>query len=227
MIEPLISANLLLAYSLYAVGVASPGPSNLAIMATAMNTGRKPALILALGVICGSLFWGLLAAFGLTALLATYSHLLIIMKLVGGCYLLWLAYRSARSAISMSSPSGSVLAQIESNDINIFLRGACIHLTNPKAIFVWLSIVTLSMPTYSPAAGALTGATQAGDALIVVLGCGVLGAVVFGSYALLFSTARARRIYVKLRRWFEGVLALLFGYAGYRVLTSKLQLGEQ
>lgn len=35
------------------------------------------------------------------------------------------------------------------------------------------------------------------------------------------------RLYVKLRRWFEGVLALLFGYAGYRVLTAKLQLNKQ
>lgn len=97
-----VSANLLLAYSTFANGTASPGPSNLAVMATAMNAGRKSALILALGIVSGSVAWGLLAAFGLSAVLATYSGALIAMKIIGGLYLLWLAARSARSVQARS-----------------------------------------------------------------------------------------------------------------------------
>ena len=82
------------------VGVASPGPSNLAIMAVAMQHGRVQALILSLGIVCGSMFWGILAGFGLASILATYSNLLIIMKITAGLYLLWLAFKSARSAFS-------------------------------------------------------------------------------------------------------------------------------
>ena len=65
------SANVLLAYSAYFVGTASPGPSNLAIMGIAMNAGRRAALVFALGVISGSFFWALLASLGLSAVLAT------------------------------------------------------------------------------------------------------------------------------------------------------------
>jgi threonine/homoserine/homoserine lactone efflux protein len=100
-----VSANLVLAYSTYALGTASPGPSNLAVMATAMNGGRKPALALALGVVSGSACWGLLAAFGLSAVLASYASALFAMKILGGLYLLWLAARYRRRTPTRHRPA--------------------------------------------------------------------------------------------------------------------------
>jgi threonine/homoserine/homoserine lactone efflux protein len=184
-------------------------------MAAAMNEGRRSALILALGVVSGSVFWGLLAAFGLSAVLSSCSGALIAMKLLGGVYLLYLGVRSAKSALNVAKPELAVgdnkdRAMIAGHYQRIYLRGAAMHLTNPKAIFVWLSIVSLALPAHA----------QSRDALLVVAGCGVLGLIVFCGYALLFSTARARRIYQILRRWFEGVLAVLFGYAGLRMISS-------
>jgi threonine efflux protein len=207
----LFATNLLLAWSAYALGTASPGPSNLAVMATAMHAGRKPACVLALGVVSGSTVWGLLAAFGLSAVMSRYSQALVAMKIIGGLYLLWLAFKSARSA--MVAPRAAVASDGigGESDTALFLRGAAMHLTNPKAIFVWLSIVALALPA------------QAGwdDAMWVVAGCVPIGLAVFCGYALLFSTAAARRLYARSRRWFDGALALMFGYAGIRMLTSK------
>ncbi len=56
----------------------------------------------------------------------------------------------------------------------------------------------------------------------ILVGCAVLGITIFGGYALLFSTAPMVRIYMKLRRWIEGSLACLFGYAGLRLLLSRI-----
>jgi threonine/homoserine/homoserine lactone efflux protein len=92
----------------------------------------------------------------------------------------------------------------------LYLRGLLLHLTNPKAILVWMSIVSLAM---SPASGAHTAP--------VVLGCMAIGVSVFSSYALLFSTASARRVYLAIRRWLDGSLAIMFGIAGFKLLTSK------
>lgn len=207
----LFATNLLLACSAYALGTASPGPSNLAVMATAMHAGRKPACVLALGVVSGSTVWGLLAAFGLSAVMSRYSQALVAMKLLGGLYLLWLAFKSARSA--MTAPRAAVASDGIGGESNkaLFLRGAAMHLTNPKAIFVWLSIVALALPAQA----------EWDDALWLVAGCVPIGLAVFCGYALLFSTAAARRVYARSRRWFEGTLALMFGYAGMRMLTSK------
>lgn len=206
------SANLLLAYSVYAFGTASPGPSNLAVMAKAMDAGRRQALLFALGVVSGSTLWGLLAAFGLSAILASCSGALVAMKILGGLYLAWLASKSARSAISVHSARHAADAARDETALNTYARGAAMHLTNPKAIFVWLSLVSLALP-----AGARTQ-----DALLVVAGCACIGVAVFCGYALAFSTPAARHLYQQSRRWFEGALALVFGYAAARTLASGM-----
>ena len=203
-----LSANILIAYTAYAFGAASPGPSNLAVMAIAMNSGRRSALSFALGVVSGSTLWGLLAAFGLSAVMTQYSFAVVLMKLIGGVYLLWLSFKSLRAAMRVTIPQ-KVDAAREGSTRTLFFRGLAMHFTNPKAIFVWLSIITLSLSN-----------TQKTDALPVVLGCSVLGMFIFCGYALLFSTVTARRVYSKLRRCFEGVLAAIFGAAAVRMLVS-------
>lgn len=206
-----LPAQLLVAYAAYSVGAASPGPSTLAIMGTAMSAGRIPALVLASGIYAGSLFWGLLAAFGLSKALATYSGVLIVMKVLGGLYLLWLAWKSARSAVTKDAAAAPGLVKLSESYARTFLRGAAMHLMNPKAIFVWLSIVALALPANA----------KTDHAFLVVAGCGVIGAVIFGGYAFAFSTAFARTAYQSLRRWLDGVLALVFGYAAIRMLWFK------
>ncbi|MDO9166551.1 MAG: LysE family translocator [Rhodoferax sp.] len=207
-----MSADALLAYSAYFVGTASPGPSNLSIRSIAMHTGRRPAIVFAAGVISGSLFWAVLAALGLSAALTRYSSLLFMIKIFGGLYLLWLAFRSARSAWQ-HHPSGRVpaVAQRHESAPRVYLRGLGLHLTNPKAILAWISIVSLALPS-----GASTS-----HALSVVAGCMCIGIVVFGGYAVLFSTASARRIYGAICRWLEGVLAVVFAVAGLKLLLSR------
>jgi threonine/homoserine/homoserine lactone efflux protein len=45
--------------------------------------------------------------------------------------------------------------------------------------------------------------------------------MVFFGYAVIFSTKMAQSIFMKTRRWFDGVLALIYGYAGVRLLLLK------
>ena len=205
-IDTFFSANLLLAYSAYFVGTASPGPSNLAIMSIAANNGRKAALAFALGVISGSMFWAAVATVGIAAALIAYSRFLVAVKVFGGLYLLWLAYKSARTAFSTSmAPSSG--ASIALSLKRLYVKGALLHLTNPKAVLVWVSIVALS----SNGSGSTQGA--------VIPGCALIGCSVFSGYAFLFSMESARRLYARTRRALEGCLAVVFGIAGIRLLA--------
>lgn len=206
-----ITANVVIAYSAYTLGTASPGPSNLSVIATAMQYGRRSGLIFALGVVSGSTAWGLLAAFGLSTILVQYSQVLIAIKILGGLYLLWLSFRSAKSALRPTEFTAEIGADLERSAISHYLRGAAMHLTNPKAIFVWLSIVAFALPS----------SAGRSEAFLIVAGCIPIGVVVFCSYALIFSTASARQAYLRTRRMFDGALAVLFGYAGIRMLLSR------
>lgn len=202
--------QLLMVYMAYVIATASPGPSNMAIMGMAMSQGRGSALLLAFGVITGSLFWAVMAATGISAILATYANALFVIKIAGGLYLLYLAYKAVKSALSAKMPS-SVVARLPANKWQIYRRGLLLHLTNPKAVLAWIAIMSLGLRPDSPTT----------TLLAIVLGCAMLSVVVFGGYAIVFSTAPMIRSYLKARRWIEGVLAIAFGYAGIRLLLAK------
>ncbi len=207
----LIPANLLLMYSVYLVGTASPGPSNMSIVAVAVQRGRVPALALASGVITGSVTWGLLAGFGLATVLAAWGSFLVILKIVGGLYLLWLAYCAGRSALTSAGTARNQTGSFGASNKQLYLRGAAMHLTNPKAIFSWVATISVGLPN-NPSTYHL---------LIGLSGCFCLGVCTFLGYALIFSTATAQRAFAASRRWFDGTLAVIYGYAGVRLLFSK------
>jgi threonine/homoserine/homoserine lactone efflux protein len=197
---------LLFAYLAYFVGAASPGPSNLAIMSIAATQGRRAALIFAFGVISGSLFWASITTLGISAALIAWSHFIVAIKTFGGLYLLWLAFKSGRTALSTTSLNDFKSTRTERAG-SLYTKGALLHLTNPKAILVWVSIVALSSGRSGSAPGA------------VIPGCAFIGCVVFSSYAALFSMDAVRRVYVRVRRGLEGCLAVVFGIAGVRLLA--------
>ncbi len=203
--------EILMAVGAYLIATASPGPANFSIMATSMAKGRSAGLYMAFGVVCGSLTWGVLAALGLSALMSTFGWLMSGLKIAGGLYLLWLAFKACRSAMK-SNASFNMNVGSDLSSKQYFTRGLAIHLTNPKSIFAWLSIITIGVQPSAPIWVSF---------LIVGL-CWLLGIGVFGGYAIAFSTDRMIKIYRSFRRWIEGATSIVFGLAGLKLLTSRI-----
>ncbi len=194
------------------IAVASPGPAVLAIAGTSMRAGRRTGLVFASGVTTGSLAWSIGAAAGLSAGMLANAWLIEAIRWFGAGYLLFLAFKSARAAITPGDdamPQGLALTPGR----RAYARGLALHLTNPKAILFFGSLYSFGVPI---------DASVSDLAMIVVL-VGFQSAIVLHGYALLFSNPVVVRGYLKLRRWFEGAFALAFGYAGVRILTAKLQ----
>ena len=184
------------AYLVYLVAVLSPGPATMAIASASLGQGRRHGLTIA-------------AALGLAAILSQYAQALILMRILGGLYLLYLAWRAFRSAASRIDPLH--ISKAATSLKRTFLMGYAIHLTNPKAIFAWLAIISLGLPA---------DATPLAVA-IIVCGCLATGFTIFMGYALLFSTSGALRIYRAARRYIDGTLAVLFTLAGVKLLTFR------
>ena len=194
------------------IAVASPGPAVMAIAGTSMRAGRRTGLVFASGVTTGSLAWSIGAAAGLSAVMLANAWLIEAIRWFGAGYLLFLAFKSARAAITPGDdamPQGLALTPGR----RAYARGLALHLTNPKAILFFGSLYSFGVPI---------DASVSDLAMIVVL-VGFQSAIVLHGYALLFSNPVVVRGYLKLRRWFEGAFALAFGYAGVRILTAKLQ----
>lgn len=204
--------HLALVFIAYIVGAASPGPSNMRIMGVAMLQGRRAALTLASGVVSGSFFWGAMAATGVSTLLTQYAQALTVLKILGGAYLLFLAFKASRSAlVSDKNYDGGADAVANISGLTLYKRGLLMHLTNPKALLGWIATMTLGLgPEASPATVA-----------VILAGCAALSITIFFGYAIIFSTAPMIRAYRKARRWIEGVLAVVFGAAGLSLLFSR------
>lgn len=201
--------HLLIVYAAYLIAVASPGPSTIAIMGTSMNQGRAPAVALALGVTTGSMFWALLAATGISTVLTAYAEALFAIKIAGGLYLLYLAYKSAKAALSADKVK--MKNEASAKKAALYRKGVLLHLSNPKAILGWIAIMSLGLRPGDP-----SYTLQA-----VIAGCAILGFLINVGYALIFSTPLMGRAYQKSRRWTESLLAAVFGYAGIRLLLSR------
>lgn len=201
------------AYLVYLVAVISPGPAIMAIVSTSISDGRRAGLAMAAGVFAGSFTWAMAASIGLAALLTQYAGFLQIVKIAGGLYLLYLAAKAFRSASRKDDQILPATGNPEKRSLRrIFLLGYAIHLTNPKAIFAWVAIISLGLPANASAQAVA----------FIVGGCLLTGMTVFTGYAILFSTARAFRVYRAARRGIDATLGVLFAAAGIKLLASRI-----
>ena len=184
------------------LGAGSPGPSTLAIAGTAMAQGRGQALALVAGISTASWIWSIAAALGLSAIMFANAWVFEVLRYIGAGYLLFLAYRSARSAMS---PAHTQLRSVTARSRrSAYGKGLAMHLTNPKAILFFGALYSVAVPVTATA-------LEIASVVVVV---GVQSVAIFVTYAVLFSNPRIVGIYVRLRRWFEGAFALAFGFCG-------------
>ncbi len=188
----------------------SPGPATLGIASTSMALGRRAGVIFALGILTGGATWGIAAALGMSALMMANAWVFEVLRYVGAAYLIYLAMKSLRSAMS-EKPGLTGKAQA-GTPWRIYTKGVLVHLTNPKAILSWGAIYAITLPPNA------SGADLAFMFCFLYSG----GALVFLSYAFLFSSQKVVQGYTRLRRWFEGAFALLFGAAGLKILTTRV-----
>lgn len=192
------------AVAFYAVAV-TPGPANLSNATIAMSYGRKTSLTYSLGLSFGLVFWGLIAASGMGAVLQGSVYLLMGLKIVGGLYLLWLAFLTARSA-NLADPE-DLPAPTEKR---WFLRGLILNVSNPKSVIAWMTALSVGLDS--------NDGLQAVVATTVV--CTAVGFINNALYSYLFSIGGMMRVYRRFRRRIDGAAAVLFSLAGLGLIRS-------
>lgn len=193
----------------WAIAVGSPGPAVLAIAGASMGAGRKSGLALALGVWNGSMVWASIAALGFGALMVSHAWVFETLRYLGAGYLLFLAFKSAKSALRSDTMR---IAPNADTVRKAWLRGFLIHVLNPKAALFWGALFAVVIPQQA----APIAVAQ------VALSCLLTSLVVMSFMALLFSAQIISQGYLRLHRVFDGAFATLFGYAAIKVVTSKL-----
>jgi threonine/homoserine/homoserine lactone efflux protein len=116
----------------------TPGPDMSLWLSRTINSGRAAGVAAMIGTNVGCLVHTLLAAFGISALLAASTTAFTALKIAGGVYLLWLAYDAIRNGSSLNVRSDKKGA---SSVYTNFLLGLSVNLTNPKVVLFFITFL--------------------------------------------------------------------------------------
>lgn len=202
--------NLLLAWSVQAVGVLSPGPGVALILGVALSQGRRAAILTCLGISGAAIVLASMAVLGLAAVLVGMEAAMTAVRWIGAAYLGWLAWGAFRRAASPPPPPQAKTVRISGTG-SLLISGFTMQMANPKAIFYWIAV------------GAVAGLESAPLAVIAVflLGGWAISFFGHGVWAVLLSSAPFRALYTRARRGIEGVLGVVFAAFALRLATME------
>lgn len=113
----------------------SPGPDILFVLAKGMEQGRKIALATAWGMCSGCFVHTLAVALGVSALCLAEPRFFIAIKIFGASYLLFLAYKTIRSAVILTPQTEVATFR------TAFQRGVLMNLLNPKVALFFIAFL--------------------------------------------------------------------------------------
>lgn len=130
MIETLISftiATLALALS--------PGPDNIYVLTQSLVNGTKSGIATTAGLISGCIVHTTLLAFGVSAIITTSEEVFYGIKILGACYLLYLAYSVFKSDSEITFTNNAP----KKTYWQLFKTGVIMNLLNPKVMIFFLA----------------------------------------------------------------------------------------
>jgi len=186
----------------------TPGPDNIFVATQPMAYGARTGWMITLGLLTGCLWHTSLLAFGFTAVIDRWPEVFTAVKVLGGGYLLYMAFTIWRSHAAMAQ---SVLSQHRKRWW--FVKGIVLNTTNPKVYLFFLSF----FPAF------LWDQTLAKSIQFFVLGFIFIAtsAVIFGLIALFAERfTRMRDWLVTHPQTFKGIQAGIFALLGLYILSS-------
>jgi amino acid exporter len=200
-----------LSYAAFLIAIATPGPNIIALISISMSGDRRSATSFAMGIALGSLIWATLTATGITAVLVRYESSIVIFKLCGGSYLLWLAYKMFKAAVSTNVISVSSDESRNRSRLSHIAHGIYIQVTNPKSALAWMAIMSVGIHANSPNWVAFS----------IITGTFLISIIIHLSYVNLFSNFIFISYYNKYRIYIQSIFGIIFLIIGLRLIFER------
>ncbi len=116
----------------------APGPDNLMVLSIGASRGRLRGMAFGLGCALGCLSHTLLAALGISAVIAASPAAFAALRVLGGAYLIYIGWQSLRSG--GSTRTGGSTLPVESA-AKMFCKGLVANAINPKVVVFFLAFL--------------------------------------------------------------------------------------
>jgi threonine efflux protein len=190
----------------------APGPNMMAVSSIALASGRKAGILAACGISIGVFITAIFFAFGMSLILERFPQSLLVMKFVGGGYLLFLGLRALVIIFTRKTETSSRVSERQSPH-RTFMTGLGVVLTNPKAMMMWVAISAYLTSLKS----------THGQFLAVGLTVALSALAIYAIYAVLFSTGVAIRTYKRFFRLIETGFGVAFGTLGAKLIVDGIK----
>ena len=190
----------------------APGPDNLMVLSLGMARGRRAGVAFGFGCALGCLNHTLLAALGVSALIATSPPAFTALKIAGGLYLVWLGVQAIRNARAKSQPSRDAAA--DDKPQALFVRGLVANAINPKVILFFLAF----LPQFVEAARGHAGWQIAQLGLVFTVETAIIFAAI-GWFAGSIGERLARN--PAFGAWLDRVAGGIFVALGLRLMVAR------
>ncbi len=188
-------------------GAMSPGVSFLLVVRMAMSSSRQAALSVAVGMGFGAFIFAAVALAGLHTLLTLVPSLYTGLKVAGGCYLLWLAFKMFRGTSNRFNDSAG---KGEVSVSKAFMTGIFTQISNPHTALVFASIFS----------SALSKNIQPVMYIILPTMAFVIDVLWYAVVAYLLSTDGPRQAYIKYRKFIDKLSGGIMAFMGVRLLLK-------
>jgi threonine/homoserine/homoserine lactone efflux protein len=191
------------------VGVVSPGPSFLFIAQRSLALSRVDGLCSSLGMGLGGVVFAGLALAGLHVLLTAFPAVYWGLKILGGVYLLYLAYKIWKGARSMFSLAPDAVPHRPERLRSLGL-GFLTQISNPKTAVVYTTVFASLLPEHIDGrfAAALLPAV-----FVVESGW-------YSFVALVLSSDGPRRVYARFKTAVDRTASVALGILGIKLVIE-------
>ncbi len=191
-------------------GAMSPGPSFLFVARNSIALSRQHGFATALGMGLGSLIFTVLALLGLQALFIAVPVAFWTLKVLGGLYLIYLAYKTLRSARQpLTQELNTEIAQMSLRKTVTF--GLLTQLSNPKTAIVFTSVYSALLPQHIPPV----------FYLIIPLIAFCIDAGWYLIVAFVLSSESPRKAYLRFKTLFDSAAGCVMGLLGLKLIFSS------
>jgi len=204
-------SGLLLITSIHLLAAASPGPDFVLVSQQTLANGKKSGFMCSIGIALGLSIHIIYSALGLAAVIANSITALWVIKILGGCYLLYLGYKGITTKVNTVADEKVEHVTHYSSAKSIVIGFLC-NALNPKAPIYFVALFTLVLSPDLPLA----------HLVIYGLWMMMIQFAWFSTVVMLLSRPSINNRFKRLGHWIDRILGGAMIIMGIKIITTRV-----